>query len=156
MNTVLLLHTCSNCSDFFRNSPLNFSLEYSSIFHFNLPFHHFNLLFLCDIPSQMRWSDHSVTLFFTASGTALNSAVAFSASLHPPQSYPLRFRLTPLSFPPRHVPFLWPLLPFYEGHASLYLYEDANMISEAPFGSVIHYFRRSTLPPSLVDVQFPL
>lgn len=52
---------------------------------------------------------------------------------------------------------MWLLLPVYDGHASLYLYEDANIISEAPFVSVIHYFGRSTLPPSLVDVvQFPL
>lgn len=88
--------------------PLSFSMEYSSILHFNLPFHHFNLLLLFDIPSQMHWSGHSVTLFCTASSTALHSAVAFF-------SFSASFSVLPLTLLSYTIVlFLWLLLPFYE------------------------------------------
>ena len=136
------LHTYSNCFDF-SATPLNFSVEHHSVFHFYVPSHQFSLLLLFDVPSEMHRSDYSVILFFTVSSTAFHPAVAFLASPHPSRSYPFPFHLTPLSFSSQHVLFLWLLLLFDDGHTSLYLYEDANFTSKALFVSVLHYFHRS-------------
>lgn len=129
-------------------TPLNYSLEYHSAFHFCLPSCHFSLLFLLDEPCHMHRSGYPVILFFTVSSTAFNPAAAVLASHHPFNLTPSLSILQNCRFPPSRS-------SSYGFRSCLVMAMPLCIFPRMPilflklclFLSYIHYFPRSHFHP---------